>query len=143
MHSSSFNDQYEVTIMMNAEAHAKGLALLNTLHGGHTGAAIVDSLKNICPDFADMAIEWAMGTVLSRPGLDIKTRELALVATCVGLGTVAPQLRAHIEAALNVGATQQEVIEIILQTGLYAGFPASSNAFVIAQTVFEQWTPLA
>lgn len=124
--------------MMNAEAHAKGLVLLNTLHGGGTGAAIIDSMKNICPDFADMAIEWAHGTILNRPGLDIKTRELALVATCVTLGTAMPQLRAHIEAALNVGATKQEIVEIILQTGLYAGFPATSNAFVIAQSVFGQ-----
>ena len=121
--------------MMNRAAHDRGMQLLNDLHGGHTGMAIIDNMKNICPDFADMAIEWACGTVMVRPGLAIKIRELALVATCMTLAAM-PQLRAHIEAALNAGASRQEIIEIILQTGFYAGFPASSNAFVIAAEVF-------
>jgi 4-carboxymuconolactone decarboxylase len=127
----------EESVMMNRETHTKGLKLLNELHGGHSGMAIIDSMKRICPDFADMTIEWAFGTVMLRPDLDLKTRELALVATCMTLGSAVPQLRAHIEAALNTGATRQEIIEIILQTGFYAGFPATSNAFVVAQAVFE------
>ena len=115
--------------MNNSENYQNGLKLLKKLHGGHAGAAIIDEMSNICPDYAAMTIEWSFGTIFNREGLDLKTRELAIIASCVTLGNATPQLRAHIEAAFNVGATRQEVIEVILQTGLYAGFPAVTNAF--------------
>lgn len=120
---------------MNNELYNNGLALLNKLHGGHAGEAIIDSVKDVCPDFATITIEWAFGTIFNRPGLDLKTRELAIIASCVTLGTATPQLLAHIEAAMNVGATRQEVIEVILQTGLYAGFPAVTNALLSAKSI--------
>lgn len=120
---------------MNTEIYNTGLALLKKLHGGHAGEALVNSLQDICPDFASMTIEWAFGNIFNRPGLDIKTRELAIIASCVTLGTAVPQLLAHIEAALNVGATRQEIIEVILQTGLYAGFPAVTNSLLAAKSI--------
>ncbi len=94
-------------------------------------------MKGICPDYAQMTIEFSFGTIFNRPGLDLKTRELAIVAACVTLGNAQPQLKANIEAALTVGATKQEIIEVILQTGLYAGFPAVSNSFPVAKEVFD------
>lgn len=123
---------------MNTELYNKGLKLLNELHGGHTGEALINGTKELCPDYATMTIEWVFGDVLSRKGLDIKTRELAIIASCVTLGNALPQLQAHIEAALNVGATQQEIIEVILQTGFYTGFPAVTNAFNVAKEVFSK-----
>jgi 4-carboxymuconolactone decarboxylase len=120
---------------MNTETYNQGLALLKKLHGGHAGEALVDGLKDICPDYATMIIEWAFGSVFNRPGLDIKTRELAIIASCVTLGNAAPQLQAHIEAALAVGASKQEIIEVILQTGLYAGFPAVTNSLYVAKEI--------
>ena len=112
----------------NQEIYDRGLDLLKKLHGGHAGEAIIDGLKDICPDYTNMTIEWGFGSILNRSGLDIKTRELAIIASCVTLGNAVPQLQAHIEAALNVGASKTEIIEVILQTGLYAGFPAVTNA---------------
>jgi len=110
-----------------------GMELLKELHGGHAGEQIINQLQDICPDYATMTIEWAFGSILSRSGLDIKTRELAIIASCVTMGNTVPQLLAHIEAALNVGATKQEIIEVILQTALYAGFPATTNALLQAK----------
>ena len=48
----------------NAELRQRGLALLEQLHGGHAGEAMVAELKDICPSFADMTIEWALGGVI-------------------------------------------------------------------------------
>lgn len=121
---------------MKNKLYKNGLELLNKLHGGHAGETIINDMKTICPDYVDMVIEWGYGTVMSRPQLDIKTRELAIIASCVTLGHVMPQLRAHIEAALVVGASKEEIIEVILQTGLYAGFAAVTNAMYIAKDVF-------
>jgi 4-carboxymuconolactone decarboxylase len=123
---------------MNTTRYDAGLALFNKLHGDHAGQALIDNLKDICPDYADITIEWGFGTILNRPGLDIKTRELAIIAACVTLGNATPQLHAHIEAALRSGSNQQEIVEVILQTGLYAGFAAVTNALHIAKEVFNE-----
>jgi 4-carboxymuconolactone decarboxylase len=122
----------------NSASYQRGLKLLNKLHGGHAGEAIIEGLKDISPDYATMTIEWGFGEVFSRPGLDLKTRELAIIAACVTLGHATPQLQAHIEAALNVGATQEEVVEVIFQTALYSGFPAATNALFAAKEVFSK-----
>ena len=92
------------------ELHQRGHDLLEQLHGGHAGEAMVAELLQVAPDFADMTIDWAIGGVMARPGLDLPTRELILVAACVTLGYAMPQLRAHTEAALKVGATKKQVI---------------------------------
>lgn len=84
-----------------------------------------------------MAIEWGFGEVINRPGLDLKSREIAMLASCITLGHAVPQLKAHIEAALNVGATRTEVVETIIQIAFYAGFPAATNAMYIAKEVFN------
>jgi 4-carboxymuconolactone decarboxylase len=116
-------------------AHREGLALLNKLHGAHSGEQLVASLRQICPDFADMTIEWAIHGIMSRPGLDLVTRELLLIGACTTLGFAAPQLRAHIEAAVAVGATKEQIVETILQMTFYAGGAATSNAMRIAAEV--------
>ncbi|RKP50884.1 carboxymuconolactone decarboxylase family protein [Trinickia fusca] len=109
---------------------SRGLELLDQLHGGHAGAAMVAELEDVCPAFADMTIDWAIGSIMDRPGLDLITRELVLIASCVTMGHAMPQLRAHAEAALKIGATKQQVVETILQLTFYAGGPAVRNALV-------------
>jgi 4-carboxymuconolactone decarboxylase len=89
-----------------ADLHQRGLRLLEQLHGGHAGEAMVAEMRDICPDFADMSVDWALGGVMARPGLDLVTRELVLVASCVTMGHAMPQLRAHAEAALKAGASR-------------------------------------
>jgi len=119
-----------------SERYKKGEALLNKIHGAHTGEAIVSALDDVCPDLASMTIEWGFGEIVSRSGIDLKTRQLVTVASCVTLGHAQPQLRAHIEGALNVGATKEEIVEVILQVALYAGFAAATNAMLLAKDIF-------
>lgn len=121
----------------NDEAYQKGLALLNQLHGGQAGEQMVKAFESICPDFAIMTIEWALAGVMARPGLDLLTREYLLIASCVTLGHVVPQLRAHIESALKLGASKQQIVEVILQMTFYAGGAAVANALNTANEVFR------
>lgn len=120
-----------------SETYEKGLALLNHLHGGQAGEALVNNLKDICPDFVDMTIEWAMQGIMARPGLDLLTREYLLIASCTTLGHTVPQLKAHIDAALRLGGTKEQIIEVILQMTFYAGGAAVSNALGYAKEVFQ------
>ena len=121
-----------------SEDYQKGLALLNQLHGGQAGEQLVNNLKDICPDFVDMTIEWAMQGIMARSGLDLLTREYLLIASCTTLGHTVPQLKAHIDAALKLGASKQQIVEVILQMTFYAGGAAVSNALAYAKEVFEQ-----
>lgn len=113
----------------------RGLRRLRELDGSHVGA-FAAGLRDIAPDFARYLVEFPFGDIYSRPGLDLKTRELATIAALTALGNAAPQLGAHIRMALNVGCTRQEIVETIIQMAVYAGFPAALNGLGAAKAVF-------
>jgi 4-carboxymuconolactone decarboxylase len=117
--------------------HERGLALLERLHGGHAGEAMVAEMRDICPPFAEMTIDWALGGVMARPGLDLVSRQLVVIASCVTLGNAEPQLRAHVESALKIGATKQQIVEAILQLTFYAGGPAVRNSLISVRDLLE------
>ena len=122
---------------MNSERYVRGLAKLKEIDG-QAGEKVIDSLSDIAPDFARLLIEFPFGDIYSRPGLDLKTRELAVVAALTALGNAAPQLKVHIQGARNVGCSEQEIVEIIIQMAVYAGFPAALNGLFAAKEVFAQ-----
>jgi len=105
---------------------------------GKAGEQVIESLKEIAPDLAKYIIEFPFGDIYSRPGLDLKSREIATVAALTALGNAIPQLKVHINGALNVGCTRQEVVEVIIQMAVYAGFPAALNGIFAAKEVFEE-----
>ncbi|PKN51197.1 MAG: 4-carboxymuconolactone decarboxylase [Deltaproteobacteria bacterium HGW-Deltaproteobacteria-13] len=105
---------------------------------GKAGERVIESLKDIAPDFARLLIEFPFGDIYSRPGLDLKSREIAVVAALTALGNATPQLKVHIHGALNVGCTEQEVVEVIMQMAVYAGFPAALNGLFAAKEVFAE-----
>lgn len=105
---------------------------------GQAGEKVIESLKSIAPDLAKYTIEYPFGDIYSRDGLDLKSREIATVAALTAMGNAAPQLKVHINAALNVGCSTEEIIEIIIQMTVYAGFPAALNAASCAKDVFAE-----
>jgi len=105
---------------------------------GEQGERVVDALKDISPEFADLLIEFPFGDVYSRPGLDLKSREIATVAALTAMGTTKPQLKVHVHGALNVGCSPQEIIEVMIQMAVYAGFPAALNGLFVAKEVFDE-----
>ncbi len=123
--------------MMKSERYKKGWDKLQEIDGA-AGENVINALKDIAPDFADLLIEFPFGDVYSRDGLDLKSREIATVAALTAIGTASPQLKVHIHGALNVGCTQQEIIEIMIQMAVYAGFPAALNGLFTAKEVFDE-----
>lgn len=105
---------------------------------GEAGEQVIESLKDIAPDLGRYVIEFPFGDIYSRPGLDLKSREIATVAALTALGNAQPQLKVHIHAALNVGCTRSEVVEVIVQMAVYAGFPAALNGVSAAKAVFTE-----
>ncbi len=125
---------------MNDERYARGWAKLQEVDG-QAGENVIESLKDIAPDFARLIIEFPFGDIYSRPGLDLKVRELAVVAALTAMGNAVPQLKVHIHGARNVGCSRQEIIEVIMQMAVYAGFPAALNGLFAAKEIFSQEAP--
>jgi 4-carboxymuconolactone decarboxylase len=121
---------------MTDDRYERGAARLAEIDGA-VGDAVISSLADLAPDLGRYIVEFGFGDIYSRPGIDLRTRELATVAALTAMGNARPQLEVHLAAALNVGATRTEIIEIIVQMSLYAGFPASLNAISALRTVLE------
>lgn len=113
-----------------------GLEQLTNVDGS-AGEKVIESLQDICPDLAKATVE-NFGDIYSRPGLDVKSREIATVAALTALGNCQPQLKVHLSAALNVGCTATEIKEVILQMSVYAGFPAALNGMFDLKEVLSQ-----
>jgi 4-carboxymuconolactone decarboxylase len=120
---------------VSGDRYARGLQALERVSAG-SGEAVVKSLEDIAPDLARFIIEFSYGDVISRQLLDDRTKELATVALLAALGTAQPQLRVHISAARNVGASREQIVEAIQQMAVYAGFPAALNGISAAREVF-------
>jgi len=94
-------------------------------------------LDDIAPDVSRYGMEFVLGEILSRPGLDTKTREMLNIAVLTALCTEM-ELTMHINAALNCGVTRNEVLEIIIQQLVYIGFPRAINGLKVAKEVFDE-----
>lgn len=121
---------------MDSDRYAQGWEKIKKIDG-EQGERVIESLKDIAPDLGRYVIEFGFGDIYSRPGLDLKSREIATIAALTTLGNAQPQLKLHIHAALNVGCTREEVVEVIIQMAVYAGFPAALNAMFAAKEVFQ------
>ncbi len=97
---------------------------------------IFGAIDDIAPDMARFVVEFPYSEIYTRPEVDLKTRELCTVAALTVLGTI-PQLKDHIGAALNVGNSPTEIVEIIMQMSAYAGFPKAINGILAAKEVFK------
>jgi len=120
---------------MKNKRFEEGLKKLKEIDG-EAGEKVIESLASIAPDLAKYTIEFPFGDVYQRPGLSLKTRELATISALTALGNCQPQLNVHINGALNVGCKPIEITEVIIQMAVYAGFPASLNGMFVAKEVF-------
>ena len=121
--------------METNERYQRGWDKLREIDG-EAGERVVASLADIAPDFARLLIEFPFGDIYCRPGLGLRDREIATIAALTALGNAAPQLKVHIEAGLNVGLSPDEIVEVIIQMAVYAGFPAALNGLFAAKEVF-------
>jgi len=86
--------------------------------------------------FQDITTEYAWGYVWTRPGLPKKTRSMLNLAMLAALNR-GPELKLHVNGALNNGLTKEEIKEVFLQVAIYCGVPAAVVAFRCAKEVFQ------
>ncbi|MCJ8521457.1 4-carboxymuconolactone decarboxylase [Pseudorhizobium tarimense] len=111
----------------------RGAATLAATSGGF-GAGVVDSFKDIAPGLGRLIVAHCYGDIFSRPALDPKWRELSAISALAAQGTVAAEkpLGVHVDAALNLGADPEEIIETLFNIIPYAGYPLIEKALLIA-----------
>jgi 4-carboxymuconolactone decarboxylase len=117
--------------------YLRGLAVLEQVDG-EAGHRVVESLADIAPDLAHYVVAYGFGDVYARPGLLPAQRQLVTLGMLTALGGCEPQLEVHINAALNVGLTPAEIIEALIHSAVYCGFPKALNAVFVAKKVFLQ-----
>jgi 4-carboxymuconolactone decarboxylase len=119
-----------------SERRRRGREMLARVDG-EAGVEVVERLAKDFPDFAGYVLEYPFGAIYARPGLGLREREIAVVAALTAMGNAAPQLRVHLKAALHVGCTPREIVEVVMQMSVYAGFPAALNGLAAVREVFE------
>lgn len=118
----------------NQSRRERGNQVIDKLSGG-VGQPVLNALSQDFPFLADAITDYSLGEVWSRKELDDRTRQLATVAAFAAQGNL-PQLKIHAGYALRLGATQDELKEIIYLTTVTAGFPRSIDAAQALREVF-------
>ncbi|MFB2580210.1 carboxymuconolactone decarboxylase family protein [Herbiconiux sp. P15] len=98
------------------------------------------SSTELTADWQDFITRVAWGDVWSRPGLDRRSRSVAVLSSLIAHGHQ-EELAMHLRAALRNGLTMEEIREVILQSAVYSGVPAANTAFRIAAAVFAETPP--
>ncbi|HIB8179944.1 carboxymuconolactone decarboxylase family protein [Elizabethkingia anophelis] len=131
------NSQVKSIENMPSERFKKGWEKLKEIDG-ETGEKVIENLKDISPDLGVYIIEYAFGDIYSRDGLDLKSKEIAVVAALTAMANARPQLKVHLNGALNTGSSVSEIKEVILQMSVYSGFPSAINGTNVLKEVLSE-----
>lgn len=126
---------------MMSERYLRGVEIAEQLAADKLDEFLTSRVAELAPDFARMAIEFPLGDIYTREALDLRSRELVAISSLATLGDTGPHLRMHIRAALGLGVTKAQVIEILMQTAIYAGFPAALNALTSCHDLLTDECP--
>jgi 4-carboxymuconolactone decarboxylase len=118
------------------ELEAKGRALRLELQGVKGQSGYAGTTPHLAADLFAVALQYGYGEIWHRPDLDQPSRLMCGLAAFTALGGCEPQLRGFLQAARNTGFSQQQIVEILMQTAPYGGFPKALNALTIAQELF-------
>ena len=111
-----------------SERYRRGVDIAGILAPGGLEQFLTGRVAEVAPDFARMAVEFPLGDLYSRDVLDLRTREIVAISALAMAGNAQEQLRAHVTAALQLGISREEVVEVLMQCAVYGGFPRALNA---------------
>ena len=121
---------------MNTKAYEQGLAVRREVLGAEYVDRALANADSFTRELQNFVTEWCWGGVWARPGLPRKTRSLLNLAMLTALNRP-HEIKIHVRGALNNGVTREEITEVFLQAGVYAGVPAAVDAFRAAKEVFD------
>jgi 4-carboxymuconolactone decarboxylase len=120
-----------------AELDRKGREVMAKLHGERATQGYAAPGNSITGELYPSAIRYGYGELWSRPGLDHRQRMLCAIAAFTAMG-LEGQLEKFSASALNVGLSKAEIVEAVIQTGPYSGFPRALNGLSILSRSLAQ-----
>jgi 4-carboxymuconolactone decarboxylase len=123
---------------MSDERYEKGREIAGKALG-KDGLERIEALGRISPVQGRAIFEYCYGTLWAQPLLDVKIKELILIAVCASQGEYEAVER-QIRGALNYGATREEIIEVLTMCGPYIGYPRTNASLRTAQKTFDEYS---
>jgi 3-oxoadipate enol-lactonase/4-carboxymuconolactone decarboxylase len=121
--------------LSDEERYDQGMAVRReVLSEAHVDRATAGATA-LTSEWQDFITRVAWGDVWSRPGLDRRSRSVAVLSSLIAHGHH-EELAMHLRAARRNGLTLDEIKEVILQSAIYSGVPAANTAYRIAGEVF-------
>ncbi|WP_343448481.1 carboxymuconolactone decarboxylase family protein [Micromonospora oryzae] len=111
----------------------RGRRAFNEIYGPGAADVFLQRRSGLGADLARFGLEFNFGDVNSRPGLDLARREIATLAVLIGMGGADPQIAGHTKAALRVGLTPAEIVEVVIHCVQFVGFPRAINALAVVR----------
>jgi 4-carboxymuconolactone decarboxylase len=121
----------------DARIYDKGLAMRREVLGAEYVDRSIANADAFTQPFQQLVTEWCWGEIWTRPGLDKKTRSMLNLAMLAILNRQ-HELRGHVRGAVTNGVTREEIREIFLHVGLYAGAPIMLDAVRVAKEVLAE-----
>jgi 4-carboxymuconolactone decarboxylase len=109
------------------ERYERGLEKLHELAGAD-GQRVIETVEELSPDLARLVVEFGYGDIYTRPGLDIRQRQLIAIAALTALGGAEAQLDYHVRIGLDAGLEPAEIVETIVHCTPFVGFARVLNA---------------
>ncbi len=129
--------------MTEEDRTRRGTEILARIHANWGTPNVLGPLEQIAPDLKNMVRDFAFGEIYSRPGLELKQRQLVTVTALAAMGHTGIEFKAHLHGALTLGWKKEELVEALMQLAIYAGFPAAIHALLVAKEVFDEWDKTA
>jgi 4-carboxymuconolactone decarboxylase len=120
---------------MNSDLYKKGMSTRRSVLGDDHVDKAIKATTDFDREFQEYITTGAWGMVWDRPGLTKRERSLITIALLAALGHD-EELKMHLKATKNTGATIDDIKEVLLHIAVYCGVPVANNAFKIAKELF-------
>lgn len=124
----------------HSETYEQGLRVRREVLGDAHVERSLAQVSDFSRPIQELVTEYCWGEIWSRDGLPRATRSLINIAMLTALNR-SHELGVHVRGAINNGVTEQEIQEVLLQTAIYVGVPASLESFRIAEGVLKDMRP--
>ncbi|WP_164545191.1 carboxymuconolactone decarboxylase family protein [Antribacter gilvus] len=97
---------------------------------------LVSALDGVAPELGYQILAWGYGELYESEHVTPRDRQLVTIGILGAMGGCEPELRLHLDTALNVGVTKEQIAEIVVQVAGYAGIPRAVNMAMVAKEIY-------
>ncbi|NLU71877.1 4-carboxymuconolactone decarboxylase [Streptomyces sp. HNM0575] len=119
------------------DVYDAGLRMRKAVLGAEHVERSLEEVSDFARPVQELVTEYCWGAVWTRPGIDKRTRSMINLAMLTALNR-GHELAVHVRGALTNGVTEEEIQEVLLQTAVYVGVPASLESFRVAERVINE-----